>query len=454
MIKMAFWVRIRFVLAFCLIVLAMAGCSKKISRPGLPLGEQLGDLNRFPQNLMVYADQDNPGKRLLGKDEQESMARRFIDIYFGPWSMKKTTVKKRDVAVFFKKARGYKSDGGVWIQPEWDALLENADLRAYPSRSQAAITLRQTDLRELPTHAIRLDKNLPVVDYPFDYFQYALLAPGMPLLVAHVSRDGKWFYVECPIASGWVDAKDVGFVDDDFKRNYATGRYAAIIREKTPIPAIGVNRSDGFASIGAIFPLAPGKQNGALFVPVAGKSRYADIAEFIPPPESAVEQPLAMTPANVAKIGNQMMGQKYGWGGTLGERDCSAMTRDLFTPFGLWLPRNSLAQARRGLVYSLEGLTPAQKKEAIIREGTPFLSLLGMKGHIGLYVGAWKGEPAMFHNAWGVRIVRDGNDNERYVIGKTVVTSIEPGKELQNLYLPQTFTDRLRSLTTLRSASN
>ena len=33
-----------------------------------------------------------------------------------------------------------------------------------------------------------------------------------------------------------------------------------------------------------------------------------------------------------------------------GDRDCSALTRELLTPFGIWLPRNSVAQARTGAV--------------------------------------------------------------------------------------------------------
>ena len=51
--------------------------------------------------------------------------------------------------------------------------------------------------------------------------------------------------------------------------------------------------------------------------------------------------PIAMTPANFARLGNQILGQHYGWGGMLGLRDCSAMTRDLMTPFGIWLPRGN-----------------------------------------------------------------------------------------------------------------
>ncbi len=144
------------------------------------------------------------------------------------------------------------------------------------------------------------------------------------------------------------------------------------------------------------------------------------------------------------------MRQPYGWGGMFGDRDCSALTRDLFTPFGIWLPRNSSAQARRGLVIPLAGLSKSEKQDAILTNGIPFLSLVGMKGHICLYVGKYDGEAAIFHNVWGLRIVENGNDDARLVVGKAVVTSITPGMEIRNLYRPVTFVDRLRSLTILK----
>ena len=41
------------------------------------------------------------------------------------------------------------------------------------------------------------------------------------------------------------------------------------------------------------------------------------------------------------------MGVKYGWGGIDGGRDCSSTIKDLLTPFGIWLPRDSKDQYRR-----------------------------------------------------------------------------------------------------------
>ena len=93
-------------------------------------------------------------------------------------------------------------------------------------------------------------------------------------------------------------------------------------------------------------------------------------------------------------------------------------------------------------------MSAKEKEEAILRNGVPFLSLVGMRGHITLYVGKYRGRPAIFHNVWGVRTIDGPDNNARFVIGRAVVTSITPGDELKNLYRGTTFVDRLRTLST------
>ena len=132
-----------------------------------------------------------------------------------------------------------------------------------------------------------------------------------------------------------------------------------------------------------------------------------------------------------------------------GDRDCSALTRELLTPFGIWLPRNSLSQARSGRRIMLDGMSIKEKEKGILRDGVPFLTLVWLRGHIMLYVGPYKGRPAIFHNVWGVRTVEGASDNERFVIGRAVVSSITPGSELRNLYRTTTFGDRVNSITVL-----
>jgi hypothetical protein len=404
------------------------------------------DVRVFPQDLNGYADAAGRDKRLMDAAGQAASDAAFNRIFFGPWEMGAASVRAKDAAAVFRRARGYKSDGTPWRQPEWNLVERNARLEAFPSRREHAVTLRNTDLREIPTHEPRFARPTPNPKAdPFDYFQYSLLPPGTPLFIAHTTLDRGWHYVECPVAGGWVDARDVALVDADFKRAYLTGRYAALVRDDVLLGPVR-------AGIGAVFPVKPEKGAGSglnILYPVKGPGFMAGIGEITLGPEEAALKPLPFTPGNVARVGNAVMSQHYGWGGMFGNRDCSSLTRDILTPFGLWLPRNSTAQSRGGPVHLLDGMLPEDKESFILANGTPFASLVGARGHIMLYVGRHKGRAAVFHNIWGIRVVDGADDNARFVIGRAVVTSITPGLELKNLYRKGTLGERIRTLTTL-----
>ena len=163
----------------------------------------------------------------------------------------------------------------------------------------------------------------------------------------------------------------------------------------------------------------------------AGDERRAVTSVARLPRETAAPFPLAFDGKNLALIGNQLLGQPYGWGEMYGLRDCSAMLRDLFLPFGIWLPRTAADQiASAGQRRDLTSLGPREKEETIRREGRPFLTLLYKPGHIMLYVGTDpQGRPLVFHNIWSIR-VKDATGERPQFIGKAVITTLEPGKEL------------------------
>jgi hypothetical protein len=329
-------------------------------------------------------------------------------------------------------------------------MRANADLASYPRMAQPAITIRHTLMRELPVLRPHMTKPHPFgPDNPFDMFQYSSLLLGTPLYAAHVSADGLWYFVESSIASGWVPAEDVAPADAAFMERYRNGRYAAIIRDDLPLVA-EAGGLIGRTHIGAVYPLwKESAQSLTVLVPVRAPQGQAATAVAALASDQAKVKPLPLNPAWLARVGNQMMGQPYGWGGLYERRDCSSTVRDLFAPFGIWLPRNSAAQSRNGSFVPLEGLDGVDKERLIRTSGAPFMSLLWMPGHIMLYLGQYRDENVVFHNIWGLRTVEGENDNGRHVLGRTLVSGLRPGRELPALKEGANLLDRLKGMATL-----
>ena len=171
-----------------------------------------------------------------------------------------------------------------------------------------------------------------------------------------------------------------------------------------------------------------------ILIAATDKNNYAIIKHGFVPRQAAALKPLPFNYLNASKIANELMDQPYGWGGLYGNRDCSAMTRDFFTPFGIWLPRHSEDQVKEvGTYINLQGLDPEQKEKVILEKGIPYLSLLWRKGHIMLYIGELNDRALIFHNIWGLK-TRDFRGREgRKIIGKAVITTLCPGAELSCL---------------------
>jgi hypothetical protein len=153
-------------------------------------------------------------------------------------------------------------------------------------------------------------------------------------------------------------------------------------------------------------------------------------------PGEAEMFPVPATAGRLADLADRMLGQPYGWGGLYEQRDCSAMTRDLFAPFGLYLPRNSSEQFRVGKVIPLAGTSGQAKERAILGGATPMLTLLGAPGHIMLYLGQRDSKALIMHNTWGVKVREPGGDEGFKLIGRCCITTLRPGIELPNVILP------------------
>ncbi|MHC1790372.1 SH3 domain-containing protein [Solidesulfovibrio sp.] len=443
------------VFALLLALLLSFGCAKPppVAPPVQPVPTGPGeveDIRVLPQDLNAYLRPDTADRPLVAKEQMTLRLEGFLQEWLKPWSLAKTSVQRRDVEKIFQayeKRPGF-GHRNVRHEPSSAAsLLAVADLRTFPNAVRKAITIRNTNQRAMPTSEPRfLDPSQPGEGYPFDYLQHTALPPATPLLVVHASRDGAWLYAESALTHGWVSAADVAYVDENVIREFSSPRLAAVIRDNVMVAEIGQG-----VDIGAVFPLAGPVDSGGVTVavPVRGASGLAELRRVRLPAGTAVPMPMAMTPRNVAAVGNVMMRQPYGWGGLDDRRDCSALTHDLFVPFGFYLPRNSASQAAYGGSVPLGDLPGDQKEAAIIHQGVPFATLVWMQGHIMVYVGQYKGRPVVYHNMWGFRTFGENGRDGRLVVGRAVVTTLRAGEEVPAVGPSHILLNRVRSLSIL-----
>jgi hypothetical protein len=419
------------------LVLALAmgilwGCSG--SRPGI------ADLQRYPQDLTAYLRPETEALPLVSPETHSALNADYDARFFSPWHAPAATLLAAEVfwgVAAYGGEQGYGENLQPFSPQEWSGLVAAQRMETYPSLARPAITVRNTSFRVFPTHR-PFFRSLarPGEGYPFDYFQHSAVWIGTPLLVTHRSVDGAWFFAEAGFVYGWLPAEDIGWAGKKIRTSYETGRYAAILADEVSLQ----DETDRFlthAHIGAVFPAMAGSDRDLrLLVPVRDADGEAVIRRVRVAAHQAELKPLPLTPAGLARIANTMLGQPYGWGGFLENRDCSATLRDLFTPFGLWLPRNSRAQATlAGTLLDLAEKTPDRKRSILLEKGIPFYTLVWLPSHIGLYLGsdAASGEPLLLHNLWGVRTVSWTGREGRALVGRLAVTSLHPGEERRDV---------------------
>lgn len=401
--------------------------------------EIIRDVRELPQNHLAYISDQTKNKDLINKEDQARLVEDYNIIFFSVWHQREPfyalPANVKTDSQRFASNLGYGENKRKHNKSWYDKLLKNADLGNYPNVRYPAITIRDSSLRALPTLRPHFLKPGGDSDgWPFDNLQRSAVAANTPIFVCHLSADKAWALVETCFTFGWMPASDFGRVDNDFIKKWESGRYAVITRDQTSI----FYKDKKFAlkaSVGYRFPLA-GEAPDKLEILIAKMASFNDCAvikESYVSREEAVIGSLQLNSFNAVRIANELIGEPYGWGGLYGNRDCSAMTRDFFAVFGIWLPRHSADQVKEtGRYIDLSGMTPEEKEKTIIEKGIPYLTLIWRKGHVMLYIGAKDGHALIFHNIWGVRTKDLKGREGRKIIGQAVITTLRPGRELRN----------------------
>ena len=289
-----------------------------------------------------------------------------------------------------------------------------------------AIT-KKADIRAFPTDE-------PVLKSPsakdFDAFQYSTIYPPQPVALLHKSKDGKWGFFQTPFVRGWIKMDKIAFANKrtDITPNSQLPTPNRLVITGSRVMVFRDKKNNGNAEIipmGTTFVLQ-GEDKNYWIVKFPEKDKEGQlqwIGAYIKKKADIHIGYLAYTKRNVINQAFKILGEGYGWGGRNGLRDCSSFIKDVFATMGIILPRHSSHQATSGQVLlSLDEAAPPEDIKRALDSAVPGITLLGLNGHIMLYLGNINGSYYSLHQFFGY------HDKDGFrTVNKAVVTNLELG---------------------------
>jgi len=402
-------------------------------------GPKVNDLDRFEQVMGPYVEQNGADKESLLEIQTT-----FDDRYFSPWSYTNTPQKVQEISWPLRAFRGGYGSNLVPVAPSWfEGIKNQSNFESFGSINQKAITLKWMNMRAFPTDKpLYKDPSKAGDGYPFDLLQNSSVNYNEPIFVSHTSKDGAWSYIFTNNASGWVPSEGVSIINDTTASIIKKSERVFITEDNIALYDAN-NRFIAYSRIGMVLPLER-EEGDFYFIKAVDLNNTIKILSL--PKRSAHIGVSRFNKNDLISIGNQLLKNTYGWGGMYGERDCSSMIRDFMTPFGIWLPRNSASQSRKGEIVPFLGLSNDEKLSLIKEKGVPFETIIYLKGHVLLYVGTYQESVMVMHNFWGIRTVDKLGNKGRHIIGKAVISTLELGSELEDYDSTMKLLSRVESM--------
>jgi len=388
----------------------------------------LEDLEEVPQDIKYYT------KNLPLKDISQ-MQDDYEKNYFAAWNMKKIKYTIEDAKWAFRVFESENVYGENLLLRDknfFQDMLEQSNFEDYDKLSRKALTLQYSNLRAFPTHKpLFRDPSIAGEGFPFDYLQNSGVNANTPIYVSHYSKNKQWVFVCTNYTFGWLKKDEVVFLDEKYTTTWKDAKQVRVTQEGIPLyDSKGVGLFN--TRLGTMFPVINEDDDNYTVLAVSSyKNNQAYFHHALIPKYAASEKYLQLNTNNINKIVSQLSKSKYGWGGLYKQRDCSSTLMDLFSPFGIYLPRNSSQQAKVGKVFDLKGMNDLEKEKFIKNNAIPFQTLLYRKGHIVLYVGVYNGEIIVFQNMWGIRTKHNEKEG-RVIIGRSIFSSLHLGEKLKS----------------------
>lgn len=417
------------VFSVVLIAFLFIGCSvKEVSLKDAKQEIVIQDLVNIPQNIEYYTSH-------MKYYDEYYIDKEYEKSYFSMWNTKKPEATLEDVKWPFKYFDFTKSYGENLLPIKksfFDEMYNESNFDNYLKISSKAVTLKYSNIRALPTSRPLLkDPSLAGEGFPFDYLQNSSINANAPILVSHYSKDKQWAFIFSSFTYGWIKSDEIVLLEDKYASTWKNAKQIYIVKEGIPLFTES-GKALFNTRIGMMFALVGEDENNYIMMSI---SKYKNNKPMFHKTKIlkkyASLKPLPLNKDNINNIINEVSKTNYGWGGVYGQRDCSSMLMDIYSSFGIFLPRNSSKQAEIGKVIDLSSLDDELKIKTIKEQAVPFETFLYKQGHIVLYVGVYDNKIIVFHNTWGIK-TKEGGKEGRFIIGKPIFSTLKLGHELKN----------------------
>ena len=294
-------------------------------------------------------------------------------------------------------------------QPVADSYYENIRKNILGAKTanvmqvQYGIIVNRTVMKDLPYGEMLSDDP---ADPEWDNLVSSAVFVNDPVLCYFTTADGKFTYIKSELCSGWIPTADVAICADNnsWYMNTHPAVFLVVTGDQivTETSTANVSHSQVSLSMGTKLELlnTPGMVDGRLsfynyVVALPGRDangNYIKSEALIPVSRDVNVGYLPLTSQNLLDQAFKSLGNRYGWGGSLNSQDCSSYIREVYSCFGLSLPRNTTWQATmRCRIVDVSAMTAAEKEE-FFRFNCPAGAIVQFPGHEMMYLGESNGD--------------------------------------------------------------
>lgn len=314
----------------------------------------------------------------------------------------------------------YDQFGNTLDDEFWNVVTNNAYFSEEDIKVRFGFAVRRASMRQWPTktNAFRTS-----TDREFDQFQDTALHTFEPVIVLAESKDCLWYYAISQTYTGWVLQEDVALASwEDFQYYANPKRFVVITKPNVMTQANPYDEmvSKRWIEMAAYLPIVEhvpesiGGQscvgNIAVEYPIRNSNGWLEVHTALLSSYFGVHEGfLPFSNRSVIQAAFELLTERYGWGDSFGNHDCSSLVMDVFRTVGIQLPRNSDSQEHcfpHRVVFP-DTASAAERAGILanIQPGAP----LYMPGHTMIYLGEMNERHYIIHDFAGYVQYADGS---------------------------------------------